>query len=76
MTIKHFQTKSGRYTTAIVHHVGKRTLYDFDQTKVQLALAIVANANTPNIIEALCDRLGVLSKGSLLTVNSDWEIDI
>lgn len=72
MTIKHFQTKSGRYTTAIVYPAEHRTLYDFDKTKVQLALAIAPPAET----KALCDRFGLLSKCSLLAVDCDWEIDI
>lgn len=72
MTIKHFQTKGGRYTTALVYPTEHRTLYDFDKTKIQLALAIADQ----KAISALTEQLGLLSKGSLLTVNSDWEIDI
>lgn len=72
MTIKHFQTKGGRYTTALTYHVGNRTLYDFDKTKIQLALSIADQ----KAINTLTEHLGVLSKGSLLAVDCDWEIDI
>lgn len=72
MTIKHFQTKSGRFTTALVYHDGKRTRYDFDTSKIILALAIADQSE----VLTLCRNYGFLSRLTLLSCDKEWEIDI
>lgn len=72
MKIKHFQTKSGRYTTALVYPDGNRKRYDYDSAKIILALAIV----NKDEIDALLKEYNLLGKLSLLMVQAEWEIYI
>lgn len=72
MKIKHFQTKSGRYTTALIYLDRTRTRYDFDTSKIILALAI---ADEEKVLQ-LCRQFGILSKLTLLSWDAEWEIDI